>query len=178
MNRIKMNFSAKRSLLLAVLFFLFAAAGFGSYAKTNVGDYAVYRIVTSKMVVFERRTLVAKSGNNLRIKVETWFGKQVGEPMASREVIVPQNGEIANPCCDPKLFKRVVKPYFLVPGGPGVAKAGQEKLNINGKTLNCEVYKNKTATNWRSSNAPFDGLVKIEVNGKIIYELIGFGRND
>lgn len=66
--------------------------------------------------------------------------------------------------------------------GKEVKSAGKRK--IAGKTVNCRVYERTVEAGkrkvkirtWRSAELPFDGVARIEHDGKIAYEVLDFGR--
>lgn len=72
--------------------------------------------------------------------------------------------------------------------GGGEAPLGQakgaDKRKIAGKTVNCRVYERTVEAGkrkvkirtWRSDEVPFDGVARIEHDGKAVYEVLDFGR--
>ena len=68
--------------------------------------------------------------------------------------------------------------------GPAGREVGQERLTVGGKQLSCAVRErtepdgaNKlTVKTWSSDGVPLGGMVRIEQNGKTVYELLDFGR--
>jgi hypothetical protein len=68
--------------------------------------------------------------------------------------------------------------------GPAGREVGQEGLTIAGKRVSCMVREraepdgaNKlTVKTWSSDSVPLGGMVRIEQNGKRVYELLDFGR--
>jgi hypothetical protein len=67
---------------------------------------------------------------------------------------------------------------------PAGREAGEEKLTVAGKRVSCVVRErtepdgaNKlTVKTWTSDGVPLGGTVRIEQNGKTVYELLDFGR--
>jgi hypothetical protein len=67
---------------------------------------------------------------------------------------------------------------------PAGKEAGQEKLTVAGKPLNCVVRERAepdganrlTVKTWSSESVPLGGVVRIEQNGRTVYELLDFGR--
>lgn len=60
----------------------------------------------------------------------------------------------------------------------------KDKRKIAGKTVNCRVYERTVEAGprkvkirtWHTPGLPFDGVARIEHDGKVVYEVLDFGR--
>lgn len=140
----------------------------------KAGDFATYRIVTGKMTVFVRCRMISSVDNKIKIRVDTWYGKKVGEPMSTKDITVAsvKKNFLSG------IVKDIPEQNFLdVRNDKAVNKGESEKLNISGHNMDCVAYKKGNITNWISAAAPYDGLVKITVGKEVFCELIEFGHN-
>lgn len=134
------------------------------YKKARVGDFIEYRGLGSKDEP-PSRSEVMDVGDNFVIVLTTSYHFGKADHTWRKRVPRLTGGN------SPKL------------PGSGGGRRSEVELTVNGRTLKCVLTESgdkarPDSRKWHSLEVPFDGLVRHEGGGKVIFELVDFGRRD
>ncbi len=119
--------------------------------KAKVGQWALYKMANDMKM---RQSVVKVEGRKVTIKNEMWIK---GQPLPVQETVIDLDKKVegARPSEQPK--------------------TEEETLELNGHSIKCKVQTLQNVKTWIGEDVPITGVVKYEIDGKTVMELVGYG---
>lgn len=134
------------------------------WADAKVGDWAEYKMSQGPMTMEQKWTVTKVTPEEVTYEIAT--------TMMGNTTTITQTVKLNEPGEATGLPKDIP---------PGVKpEMGTDTVTVNGKTLECRTVAvdaaGKKVKTWISDEVPLSGMVKNEMDGKVMMELVDFGR--
>ena len=141
---------------LSIIIVLLAAVAIaddvkGPLDRAKVGQWALYKLANDMKM---RQSVVKVDGRKITIRNEMWIK---GQALPVQDTVIDLDKKVEG--------ARATE----------TPKTEDDTLELNGHSIKCRVQTLQNVKTWIGEDVPITGVVKYEIDGKPVMELVGYG---